>query len=307
MAIPLVVSCPGDACFLRDAADDGDDGELEGANDLDGGPAAEDAAYARAAPSPGGGGDHERRGGVPSRLPFCLEELYLVVVGRPSASTAFATFATLADATIASSAKLSHRAFTTLGRGAPAPGDVVWANAATSLRQRRLRTWVVDFLVVPVCGAAWVSVLSYVQAWFASEEVRSWCGRDVAPVLLPFLRSDSVDGVDDDAALHAAAADFAAKTLATGVGLVCLLAVPWVAFWLSLFYEKPLSRADAEVRVFRRYVLFQFLWIYVSLISLSVEGLTEILARNPRDALELCVEIKIFKIHLTSPNSNHIS
>ena len=129
--------------------------------------------------------------------------------------------------------------------------------------------------------------MSYVQAWFASEEVRSWCGRDVAPVLLPFLRSDSVDGVDDDAALHAAAADFAAKTLATGVGLVCLLAVPWVAFWLSLFYEKPLSRADAEVRVFRRYVLFQFLWIYVSLISLSVEGLTEILARNPRDALEL--------------------
>ena len=231
--------------------------------------------------------DARRRGGQSGQLPLFLEELYLLSAGRTSRSSAFATFRTLGAAAVAASTKLSHRAFTTLGEPAPAPGDVLWRNAASSLRQRRLRTWVVDFVAVPVAGGLWVSFISYVGLALQSDAARRWCGSNVAPLLLPFLRSNSVEGIDDDDALQRAAADFAAKTLATGVGLFSLLAVPWVAYALAACYERPLSRGAVQVLVFRRYALFQFLWIYVSLISLSVEGLGELLARNPRDALEL--------------------
>ena len=70
-----------------------------------------------------------------------------------------------------------------------------------------------------------------------SDGARRWCGSNVAPLLLPFLNANAVEGIDDDDALQRAAADFAAKTLATGVGLFSLLAVPWVAYALAACYE----------------------------------------------------------------------
>ena len=53
-----------------------------------------------------GGGGARSRGGVTRRFPVVVEEAFLLLVGRPSSSTAFATFRTLSAATIA---QLLHR------------------------------------------------------------------------------------------------------------------------------------------------------------------------------------------------------
>ena len=63
--------------------------------------------------------------------------------------------------------------------------------------------------------------------------------------------------------------------------------MPWVAYAVAILYERPLDRRAVETSVFRRYVVFQFLWIYGSIVSLSVEDLTHVARQNPREAVEL--------------------
>lgn len=221
------------------------------------------------------------RGGVDAHLPFLMEELYLLVRGRPSRSTAFVTFSTLRAATVAASVKLSHRAFTVVASMAPRPPDVLWAHAATSLRQRRLRTWAVDYVAVPICGVLFLTLLSYVAAVFRRDGVEEWCATYLAPLLV------SLSGVVTKRQNLNDATTFTTRALATGGGLLVLLVVPWVSYAVTIFYERPLDRRAVETTVFRRYVVFQFLWIYGSIVSLSVEDLTHIARRNPREALEL--------------------
>ena len=228
-----------------------------------------------------GDGDDEDRGGVDAHLPFLCEELYLLVRGRPSRSTAFATFSTLRAATVASSVKLSARAFTVVAAPAPRPRDIIWAHAATALRQRRLRTWAVDYVAVPLCGVAFLTLLGAVAAFFREEGVQRWCAEYLAPLLVALSGFVTKKQSKEDATT------FATRALATGGGLVFLLVVPWVAYAVAIFYERPLDRRAVETSVFRRYVVFQFLWIYGSIVSLSVEDLTHVARQNPREAVEL--------------------
>ena len=60
-----------------------------------------------------------------------------------------------------------------------------------------------------------------------------------------------------------------------------MLVVPWVAYAVAIFYERPLDRRAVETSVFRRYVVFQFLWIYGSIVSLGVEDLTHVARQKP--------------------------
>ncbi|KAJ1455972.1 hypothetical protein M885DRAFT_463837 [Pelagophyceae sp. CCMP2097] len=242
------------------------------------------AAHAEGSPRPADaprvyghvhGAPAARRGGSSSRLPLICEELWLLAIGRRQESTAFITFSSLATATCAARVELSHRAFTMLARPAPEPNDVVWRHARTSLRQRTLRQWI-GGVAVAMGGVAWCSFLSYIDVLFQSPAMVARCGRALHGLF---------GSASDDDGSTGAAAEYGALYIASAISLVSLILVPWLAALLAWQYEKPLTRTDVELSVFRRYTLFQFLYVYASIVSLSVQRMSRFLVQSPREAL----------------------
>lgn len=164
---------------------------------------------------------------------------------RPS-GTAFVTFRSPAARVHATSAMLSRAPFSMRARDAPEPRDIIWANVAVSPKSVSRR------LVLVNCGLAlllmsWTAVVSFCSnapraaekwGWVGSE--RSWVGNAVLSNL---------------------------PSLAL-LGVMNLL--PVIFKVTAHFYERRKSHSDVDLSVIKRYFMFQYVNVYVSLLSGSL-------------------------------------
>jgi len=162
---------------------------------------------------------------------------------EPSA-TAFVTFTRPTAKAQAVGGLLAARPFPMTAAPAPEPRDIIWRNVAVDLNAVARRRWVVNFLIL-------VLLLSW-------SVVASACANSKSII-------DNI-GISPGTALY--------RAMASILPIVLLLSIlnllPLIFQTVARFYEraKAVSRVDLSVVV--RFFLFQFVNVYISIVTTAV-------------------------------------